>query len=54
MRDKRKEVRILTKIVKDEIHLGSNPLPDHSSNHSECQKPPAAKLAEQRSLKGRV
>lgn len=29
-----------------------DPFADHSSNHSECQKPPAAKLAEQRSLPG--
>lgn len=51
-RNKKKEARTSTKIVKDEIHPESNPLADDSSNHSECQKPPAAKLAEQRSLKG--
>lgn len=51
-RNKKKEARTLTKIVKAEIHPELDPFADHSSNHSECQKPPAAKLAEQRSLPG--
>jgi cyclin A len=51
-RNKKKEARTLTKTVKAEIHPELDPFADHSSNHSECQKPPAAKLAEQRSLPG--
>lgn len=51
-RNKKKEARTVTKIVKAEIHPESNPSADHSSSNSECQKPLAAKLSEQRLLRG--
>lgn len=51
-RNKKKEARTSAKTVKAEIQPELNPSADHSLNHSEFQEPLAAKLAEQRSLRG--